>query len=235
MAEEPPEDQPDVADVRATYDHIAEHFAATREYAWPEVEAFLDDVAEAGDDDAADESPVHGSRLGLDVGCGNGRHVEAMRDVVDRAVGVDVSRCLLATAVARAANRGYDASTDWVMGDAARLPVTDDVVDVAVYVATLHHLPTREARVASLDELGRVLAPGGRALVTAWSVAHDRFDRAVGHDTTVDWTLPEGETIPRFYHVYDREEFERDLERAALVVRDVRTSSGNCYAVVGSA
>jgi hypothetical protein len=68
--------------------------------------------------------------------------------------------------------------------------------------------------------------------VSAWSVVHDRFDREVGHDTTVDWTLPGGETVPRFYHVYDREEFERDLEDATLAVRDVRTSSGNCYAVV---
>jgi SAM-dependent methyltransferase len=119
-----------------------------------------------------------------------------------------------------------------VQGDAARLPIADGVVDVAVYVATLHHLPSREARVASLDELGRVLAAGGRGLVSAWSVAHDRFDRDTGHDTTVDWTLPGGETVPRFYHVYDQAEFERDLASATVDVRDVRTSSGNCYAVV---
>ena len=32
----------DAADTARTYDRIAEHFAATREYAWPEVETFLD-------------------------------------------------------------------------------------------------------------------------------------------------------------------------------------------------
>jgi hypothetical protein len=30
-------------DPGATYDRIAEHFAATREYAWPEVESLLED------------------------------------------------------------------------------------------------------------------------------------------------------------------------------------------------
>jgi ubiquinone/menaquinone biosynthesis C-methylase UbiE len=119
------------------------------------------------------------------------------------------------------------------VADAARLPVRDSRVDLAVYVATLHHLPTRELRVRSLRELGRVLAPGGRALVSAWSTEHDRFDgHDTGFDTTVDWTLPDGETVGRFYHIYDPEEFDADLERAGLTVESSVVSSGNCYATV---
>ncbi|MFC6728796.1 SAM-dependent methyltransferase, partial [Natronoarchaeum mannanilyticum] len=85
----------------------------------------------------------------------------------------------------------------------------------------------------SLDELARALAPEGRALVSAWSTAHDRFDRSEGFDTTVDWTLPGGETVPRFYHVYDPDEFRADLSASDLAVEDAFLSSGNCYAVVG--
>jgi hypothetical protein len=88
--------------------------------------------------------------------------------------------------------------------------------------------------VASLDELARVLAPGGRALVGVWSVAHDRFDATEGFDTTVDWTLPGGERVPRFYHVYDAEEFRADLATSGLAVRETTVSSGNCYAVVAA-
>ncbi len=208
----------DTAAVARTYDRIAEHFAETREYPWPEVTGFL-------------EGRTGG--VGLDVGCGNGRHVAPLRDVVDRAVGVDVSRGLLAVARERAVERGYAAGTAFAAGDAASLPVADDAVDLGVYVATLHHLPNRERRVTSLDELARVLAPGGRAVVGAWSVAHDRFDRERAHDTTVAWTLPGGETVPRFYHVYDRAEFDADLARSALAVERAFESSGNCYAVVG--
>lgn len=204
------------ADVRDTYDRIATHFAATREYAWPEVESFL-------------ESVPHGV-VGLDLGCGNCRHAEGLADRVDRVVGLDVSRGLLETGRERARERTFD--VDLVQGDAATLPLRDGVVDVAVYVATLHHLPSRPARLASLDELARVLAPDGRALVSAWSTVHDRFDVDAGFDTTIEWTLPDGETVDRFYHIYDPDEFETDLEDSGLEILEWELSSGNCYATV---
>jgi len=209
---------------REVYDRIAEHFSSTREHPWPEVEDFL-----------ADRS----GGFGLDVGCGNGRHAQGLAACCERVVGVDASRGLLATASARATERGYADALDLVAGDASRLPVATGRVDLAVYVATLHHLPDRDARVRSLDELARVLASGGTALVSAWSTAHDTFadasvDDDEGFDTTVDWTLPGGETVPRFYHVYSPAEFERDLAASALAVEDAFVASGNCYSTVTS-
>ncbi|MFD1597831.1 class I SAM-dependent methyltransferase [Halobellus rarus] len=240
--------------VRETYDRIAEHFATTREYPWPEVTAFLGGGAasDADGDAAADvpsalvggaESALGGppenadseaERVGLDLGCGNGRHAESLSAVVGRVVGVDVSAGLLRTAQERSRKRDFAGSLELVQGDAASLPLRADTVDVAVYVATLHHLRSREQRIASLSELARVLAPGGRALVSAWSTAHDRFDRASGFDTTVAWTLPGGERVPRFYHIYDPAEFESDLAASDLTVVANTVSSGNCYAVVES-
>jgi ubiquinone/menaquinone biosynthesis C-methylase UbiE len=210
----------------ATYDRIAEHFAATREYPWPEVTAFLESYAAAADSDPA-------AGRALDDGCGNGRHSEALAGVADRVVGLDASGGILRQASARAADRGF--AVDLVRGDAAALPFSGDAFDLAVYVATLHHLRPRSTRVASLDELARVLAPGGRAVVSAWSTEHDRFDEDAGFDTSVDWTLPGGETVPRFYHIYDPGEFAADLESSALTVRERFVSSGNCYAVVAGA
>jgi ubiquinone/menaquinone biosynthesis C-methylase UbiE len=202
---------------RSVYDRIADHFASTREYAWPEVEDFLAD--RRGD-------------VGLDVGCGNGRHAQELAECCSRVVGVDASRGLLDSAVERARDRGYGDVLDLVQGDASRLPVAGDSVDLAVYVATVHHLPTSEARVASLDELARVLAPDGVALVSAWSTAHDTFDEVAGFDTTVDWTLPGGETVPRFYHIYAPEEFDADLASSNLEPQETFISSGNCYSIV---
>ncbi|MFB6271233.1 MAG: class I SAM-dependent methyltransferase [Halobacterium sp.] len=203
--------------VHETYDRIATHFSKTREYAWPEVEEFLDGRT---------------ATVAVDVGCGNGRHTELLADCADHAVGLDASTGLLREASERATERGFDASL--VAGDAARLPLRDDATDLAVYVATLHHLRSRSARVASLDEIARVLTPDGAALVSVWSTEHDTFDRDHGFDTTVDWTLPGGETVPRFYHVYDPQEFRDDLDASALAVQDAFVSSGNCYAVVHS-
>lgn len=205
--------------VGTTYDRIAAHFSKTREYAWPEIEEFLDGRT---------------GKLGLDLGCGNGRHAEVLANHTDRVVGVDASTGLLSEAATRADERGF--VLDLVAGDAATLPLQDDTVDLAVYVATIHHLRPRKRRLASLDELARVLAPGGRALVSAWSTAHSRFEdeqtNGSGLDTEIDWTLPGGETVPRFYHVYDPSEFERDLADSDLVVESFELSSGNCYAVV---
>ncbi|UPV73570.1 class I SAM-dependent methyltransferase [Halorussus limi] len=203
-------------EVRATYDYIADHFAKTREYAWPEVESFAADAPEAA--------------VALDLGCGNGRHAELLAERADRVVAADASRGLLETARERAAERGFDA--DLVQADAARLPLGDATVELAVYVATLHHLPSRDARVGSLDELARVLAPEGRALVSAWSTAHDRFDESEGFDTTVDWTLPGGETVERFYHIYSPAEFRDDVAASGLELAEFEISSGNCYGVV---
>jgi len=208
----------DRPDPRTTYDRIADHFAKTRAYPWPEVESFVADAERAA--------------LALDVGCGNGRHAEVLATRADRVVALDASRGLLGTARERRAERGFDAAL--VQGDAAALPVRDGRVGLAVYVATLHHLRPRDRRVASLDELARVLEPGGRALVGVWSTIHDRFDAETGFDTTVDWTLPDGETVPRYYHIYDPAEFDRDLAASALAVHETFRSSGNCYAVVGT-
>jgi ubiquinone/menaquinone biosynthesis C-methylase UbiE len=204
-----------MTDVHRTYDRIAGHFAQTREYPWPEVESFLD--ARTAD-------------VALDLGCGNGRHAELLAERADRVLGVDASTGLLQEAVDRARDREFE--VELVAGDAARIPIRGNTVDLAVYVATLHHLPDRGARVASLDELARVLDAGGAAVVSVWSTEHDRFDRREGFDTTVDWTLPGGETVPRFYHVYDPAEFDADLADSALTVVESFVSSGNCYAVV---
>jgi len=201
--------------VRGVYDRIATHFADTRHHAWPQTREFL-----------AEERGA----VGLDVGCGNGRNAELLAERVDRTLGLDTSRGILVEARARTGEVAL------LQGDAAHLPVPSAVVDIALYIATLHHLPDRGTRRESLAELARVLAPGAGALVSAWSTAHDRFDASAddpeGFDTTVDWTLPDGETVPRFYHIYAPSEFEADLETSPLAVEETWRASGNCYARV---
>lgn len=215
--EEPTDADPSAATVAATYDRIADHFAETRAHPWPEVVSFLTDRA---------------GEVGLDLGSANGRHAELLAERADRVFAVDVSRELLSTARERATEREYAAELATIAGDAAAIPLSSDSVDLAVYVATLHHLTSRASRVASLSELARVLSPDGKALVSAWSTAHDRFDRAAGFDTEVDWTLPGGETVPRFYHIYAPEEFRDDVRDSNLELVSFELSSGNCYAVV---
>jgi len=227
MSEEPP--PPAAVDgraadtVRAVYDRIADHFASTRAYPWPEVESFVTTVADNG-----------GLGRALDIGCGNGRHTQLLAEHGADAVGLDVSRGLLSTAATRQAEQSFSAAL--LQGDAAHLPFADDTVSTAVYVATLHHLRPESTRRRSLAELGRVLQPGGLAVVSAWSTAHDRFDAETAIDTTIEWTLPGGETVDRYYHIYDPDSFRVALAAVeGIDPLSVAVSSGNCYAIVTTA
>ncbi|WP_049898245.1 class I SAM-dependent methyltransferase [Halococcus agarilyticus] len=212
------DDPPTRRGVRETYDRIGSHFAETRAHPWPAVERFVERAAPTTD------------AWGLDLGCGNARHAALLADRTERVVGIDASRTVLDTA----RERKTDQEIALCQADATHLPLAADSVALGVYIATIHHLPSRADRVASLDELARVLAPDGRALVSAWSTSHENFDREAGFDTTVDWTLPGDETVPRYYHIYDPDEFERDVAASALDVERTFEEAGNCYAVVCS-
>ena len=202
-------------EVRETYDRIAEHFAQTRAYAWPDVEQFIENSS---------HSPV-----ALDLGCGNGRHAELLAETAETVVCADLSEEVLGTARDRIES---DTPAYLVQADAATLPFRRASVDLVVYIAALHHLPTRALRIRSLNELARVLTPTGRALISVWSTEHSSFDATDGFDTTINWTLPDGEIVERFYHIYDPAEFDHDVRESALSVRDVFVNEGNSYAVV---
>lgn len=95
----------------------------------------------------------------LDVGTGTGavlREVERLAVHPARAIGVDVSKPMLARA-----RTTLPPGTELLAADARALPLADASVDVATCAYLLHLLPTT-ARAAVLRELHRVLAPGGR-------------------------------------------------------------------------
>lgn len=222
-------------EVKNTYDRIATHFDETRHHPWPEVASFiaaLPDHVPPGEGDGPGEPDRRrgSSRLGLDVGVGNGRHAVELAGAVDRVIGLDVSRPLLETARRRLA--GTETNADLVQGEASALPLAADTVDVALSIATIHHLPSRSLRRRSLAELARVLRPGGLGLVSAWSVTAERFEATSPTETTLEWTLPDGRTVPRYFYLYDRETFAADLAAVALEVRALECSSENWYATV---
>jgi SAM-dependent methyltransferase len=202
--------------VRTVFDEIAADFARTRQRPWPEIEAFVADVP--------------GGDVALDIGCGNGRNVSLLLGTYSRVVGVDFSRELLGIA------RTDNPQAAFVCGDGTHLPIAGGVADVALCVAMLHHLPSAEERAALLDELGRTLAPGGRALLSVWAIEHPAFDgqrdeiRANGNDTYVPWTADDGSTHDRFYHIFEREELRALLDASPLGVERLELRNGNYYA-----
>ena len=97
--------------------------------------------------------------LVLDVGCGTGQLAAAIASEGFDVFGVDLS----ASMVDRARERGllgtYAAVT-------SALPFAESSFDLALTVATLHHLETPERVAATVAEMGRVVRPGG--FVVLW-------------------------------------------------------------------
>jgi SAM-dependent methyltransferase len=105
---------------------------------------------------------ARGERV-LDVACGTGNAaIEAAR-LGARVTGLDAARRLVGVAEARAAAAGVEVA--FLVGDAQDLPFDDGAFDCVLSVFGVIFVPDPPRAVA---EIVRVLAPGGRALVSAW-------------------------------------------------------------------
>lgn len=94
--------------------------------------------------------------LALDVATGTGNTALAIAPHVRRVIGVDLTRAMLDQARRVAAGRSIT-NTDWVLGDAERLPFEDATFDIYVVRAAPHHFQDLDAFLA---EAFRVLKPG---------------------------------------------------------------------------
>jgi len=100
----------------------------------------------------------------LDVGCGAGTDLLlAARRVGPRgrAIGIDMTETMRTRAAAGAAECGLT-NVDVLDGDATRLPVGDQSVDVVISNGVLNLVPDKHR---AIGEIARVLKPGGRAQI----------------------------------------------------------------------
>ncbi|MFC6020835.1 class I SAM-dependent methyltransferase [Plantactinospora solaniradicis] len=110
---------------------------------------------------AVAEANLRTGGVAVDLGCGTGRALPALRDAVGRhgiVIGVDITPQMLA--VAR--DQGRTAGAGLILGDARHLPIADACVDAVFAAGLLGHLPDPEA---GLHELARITRPGGRLVL----------------------------------------------------------------------
>ena len=104
----------------------------------------------------------------VDVGTGTGRMLALLAEQAETATGIDRSPEMLR--LARAKLDGSAVPVHLMQGDVARLPLADASADTVVIHQLLHYLPDPAQ---ALDEVARILAPGGRLLVADFA-PHDR-------------------------------------------------------------
>ncbi len=116
-------------------------------------------------------TPQTGERV-LDVACGTGiiaRHVAPLIGEEGQVTALDFSPAMLAVARSLPAPKG--ATISWHEGSALALPFPAAAFDLVLCQQGLQFFPDRPA---ALQEMRRVLAPGGRVVLSVWqSLQHN--------------------------------------------------------------
>jgi ubiquinone/menaquinone biosynthesis C-methylase UbiE len=113
---------------------------------------------------AVEAAGVSGDDVVLDVACGNGNATLPAARTGAKVTGIDITPSLLEAAKAAAAEAGLE--IDWIEGDAQKLPFDDDSFDVVLSVFGCMFVPDQRAEA---QEIARVLKPGGRMAIAAWT------------------------------------------------------------------
>jgi ArsR family transcriptional regulator len=109
----------------------------------------------------------------LDIGTGTGRMLEVFAGRIERGVGVDMSREMLALARSRLEEKGI-VNCQVRQGDMYDLTLPDSSVDVAVFHQVLHFA---DEPAMAIQEVSRVLRPGGRVLIVDFAPHEMEFLR----------------------------------------------------------
>jgi ArsR family transcriptional regulator len=104
-----------------------------------------------------------------DLGCGTGKMAAALAPFVKKVIAVDNSPAMLKAAQRRTADF---ANVELKRGDLEHLPLEDDACDAAMLLLALTYVAEPAA---AIQEMARILRPGGKAIVVDL-LPHDRDD-----------------------------------------------------------
>jgi SAM-dependent methyltransferase len=134
-----------------------------------------------------DLARLAGTETVAEIGCGNGIYLAELgrRRHSGRVLGADLSAGMLTVA------RGGAPGAGLVVGDAARLPLADEVADVTLAAHMLYHVPDRAA---AAREFRRVTRTGGQLLVVLNGGDHLRELRELVEAVAVSFGREAGAT-----------------------------------------
>ena len=196
------------------YDAVAADWDRTRQSAWGEF-VFL-------------EALLGSQPHILDAGCGNGRLITWLDEKLGAQhyayLGVDGSAGLL-----EHAKKNFP-EQDFQQADLTGFQ-NERKYNLIACIAVLHHLPSREDRLAVLQNLHKSLAEGGQLFLTAWNLWQPRYFKYVLKSyltgTPRDCRIPFQNKVDRFVHACTASEILDLAEEAGFSSIDVFPTDGD--------
>ncbi len=180
-------------DLQEDYNLVATSFASSRDRMWPELE-FLFKQAKKG------ESV-------LDLGCGNGRFSEYLKET--KYVGVDFSSGMIREAKKRFPGKQFLTSS------VLDLPFKESFFDKIYSIAVIHQIPSHKYRIKMLKEAKRILKKSGRVFFTAWKMDKETKEKC-------QILSPQGKDVflkrKRYYYLFDEGELSDIFREAGFFV-----------------
>ncbi|WP_420081449.1 SAM-dependent methyltransferase [Streptomyces sp. JL4002] len=138
----------------------------------PDSEATIEEAMDRLTDVFIDWLKVDGSSHVLDLGCGvGGPGLRLVSHTGARVTGISISEEQVKTANRLAAEAGLADRASFQHGDAMKLPFADASFDAVMALESICHMPDRQQ---VLTDAARVLAPGGRLVLTDVFERHPR-------------------------------------------------------------
>ena len=148
----------------------------------------------------------------LNVGSGHGPDFLPFKDKF-QLYGLDFSPEMIK--LARRYSHKFGFAVNLQIADARHLPFASKTFDWAIAVAAYHHLKGREDQLSALQELRRVLKPGGEAFITVWNRCQTRF-WFKGKEAAVPWRAKKGQVVNRYYYLFTYWELEALVKKAGF-------------------
>ncbi len=145
----------------------------------------------------------------LDLGCGDGSYFKLMLERVGKPDGKIIGLDPQAWEIEKAKRIGiYD---ELHVGMSNAIPLPDASVGMVFSNSVVEHIADKEG---TIREVARILKPGGTYL---FSAPRKGFDARMRLRDLINWKF-------KHYWLQTADEWTRDLERAGLRVREVRTT-----------
>lgn len=197
--------------VRNVYNSIAQHFTVTRSYIWNWIEEFL--------------LSYNKNHHILDIGCGSGRNMELTQSQA-KFTGID--NCLEFVKICTSK------SLHVIEANMIDLPFESGSFDAIISIASFHHLSNEEHRLLCLQEMKRVIKPGGKILLSVWSINQPiKIKRSFTYgDNMVSWKKFDIHTksnivFERYYYIFKIEELHDIFLKVGLKIYHYEWNMGN--------